>query len=121
VPDEREHQGKRLLEELFHGATREVVVPESLRRHTVEHLYGDVWQGPELSLAERALITCTVLVAAGRDTQLRLHLLAARSLGIPRTKLEGLIDHVAHYAGWPTAVGASAVLAEVWPEDDAGR
>ena len=43
----------------------------------------------------------------------------AAYLGIPRAKLEELITHVAHYAGWPAAVSAFRVLDEVWQAMDA--
>ena len=88
---------------------------DKLRRYTIEHLFGDVWQGEELSIEERSLLTCTILTALGRENEQRIHFRGARNLGIPREKLEGMLTHLAHYAGWPVAVSASAVLEEVWP------
>ena len=41
----------------------------------------------------------------------------AKEAGISRQALEEVIIHVAHYAGWPTGVGAARVLAEIWPPD----
>ena len=49
----------------------------------------------------------------------RLHFRGARNLGIERSKIEAMITHVAHYAGWPVAVSALRVLGEVWDEMDA--
>lgn len=83
------------------------------------HLFGDVWQGPELEVEERSLLTCAVLVALGREAEQRLHFRGARNLGISRDKLDAMIAHVAHYAGWPVAASASRVLADVWDEMDA--
>ncbi len=82
-------------------------------------LFGDVWNRPGLEITERSLITCTVLVALGREPEQRLHFRGARNLGIPREKLEEVITHVAHYAGWPVAVSAFRVLGEVWDAMDA--
>jgi 4-carboxymuconolactone decarboxylase len=90
-----------------------------MARHTMTHLFGDVWQGGDLTLEERSLITCTVLVALGRENEQRLHFRGARNLGIERQKLEAVMTHVAHYAGWPVAVSALRVLAEVWDDMDA--
>ena len=83
------------------------------------HLFGDVWQGDGLSIEERSLITCVVLVAAGRDAELRLHLRGARNLGIERAKLEAMMIHVAHYAGWPAGASGLRTLDEVWESMDA--
>ena len=34
-------------------------------------------------------------------------------------KIEEIIFHLAHYAGWPNAVTSGRVLEEVWKEMDA--
>lgn len=117
--EERIERGRALAGRLLAGAPRGAPLPPELLRHTMGHLFGDVWQGDELALEERSLITCTVLVATGREAEQRLHFRGARNLGIERAKLEGMITHVAHYAGWPVAVSAMRTLAEVWEEMDA--
>src|SRR5262245_66696186 len=94
-------------------------LPADFGRMTVEHVFGDVWSRPGLALEERSLATCAVLVALARESEQRLHFRGARNLGIPRPKLEELITHVAHYAGWPVAVSAFRVLDEVWKAMDA--
>jgi 4-carboxymuconolactone decarboxylase len=94
-------------------------MPRALARYTLLHLFGDVWQGDDLAIEERSLVTCAVLVALGRESEQRAHFRGARNLGIPREKLEAMITHVAHYAGWPVAVSASSVLDEVWQDMDA--
>ena len=112
--------GTQLASELFAGLAAEPPpFPEDFRKHTFEHLFGDIWQGPELELQERSLITCTVLVALARENEQTLHFRGARNLGIPRNKLEAMITHVAHYAGWPVAVSAFRTLDAVWTQMDA--
>ena len=115
--DDRRAAGMALVQRLFAGVETGVRLPKKLADYTVEHVFGDVWQGNELALEERSLVTCTLLVALNREGEQRLHFAAARNLGIPRRKLEGVIIQAAHYAGWPSAVGASRVLDEVWPQD----
>jgi 4-carboxymuconolactone decarboxylase len=117
--EERFAQGRELAGRLFAGAPTRARLPSEMTRHTMAHLFGDVWQGDGLALEERSLITCTVLVALGRENEQRLHFRGARNLGIEREKLEAMITHVAHYAGWPVAVSALRVLGEVWDEMDA--
>lgn len=119
--EERLIRGLGLAGQLFAGLEGSPPMPEELSRHTFGHLFGDVWQGPELELQERSLITCTVLVALAREREQLLHFRAARNLGIPREKLEAMIAHVAHYAGWPVAVSAARVLDTVWSEMDAAE
>lgn len=118
--NEKAKKGMELVGRLF-GASAGgggTPVPQDFLRYTLGHLFGDVWQGEHLALAERSLITCTVLVALGRENEQRVHFVGAKNLGIPREKVEAMITHVAHYAGWPVAVSAFRVLGEVWPPAD---
>jgi 4-carboxymuconolactone decarboxylase len=117
--EERLALGRQLMGQLFAGAPAGRRLPPEMARHTTVHLFGDLWQGEDLTLQERSLITCTVLVALGRENEQRLHFRGARNLGIERAKLEAMMTHVAHYAGWPVAVSALRVLDEVWEEMDA--
>ncbi len=110
--------GRALAARLFAGAPRARPLPKEMLRHTMGHLFGDVWQGDELALEQRSLITCTTLVALGREAELKLHLRGARNLGIERATLEAMMIHVAHYAGWPTAASGLRTLDEVWEAMD---
>ena len=117
--EERKQKGKALARRLLAGSKSADIgrVPERFVRHTIEHLFGDVWQGDDLSLEERELVTCTILVALNREAELRIHFNAAHNLGLPRTRIEGMIIQAAHYAGWPVAASAFRILNEVWPPD----
>jgi 4-carboxymuconolactone decarboxylase len=112
-------KGIAIVRRLFGAAAGGSPLPADFGRITVEHLFGNVWTRPGLALEERSLATCAVLVALARESEQRLHFRGARNLGIPRAKLEELIMHVAHYAGWPVAVSAFRVLDEVWKAMDA--
>jgi 4-carboxymuconolactone decarboxylase len=111
-------KGTAILQRLFPGATPRSRLPADFARMTVEHVFGAVWSRPGLTLEEREIVTTSVLVALGREHEQRLHFRAARNLGIPRAKLEEILMHVAHYAGWPAAVTAFGVLDEVCQEMD---
>jgi 4-carboxymuconolactone decarboxylase len=112
-------KGAEILQKLFKGATPRTALPADFGRMTVEHVFGAVWSRPGLTLEEREIVTTSVLVALGREHEQRLHFRAARNLGLSRAKLEEIVMHVAHYAGWPAAVTAYGVLDAVWREMDA--
>jgi 4-carboxymuconolactone decarboxylase len=119
TPDQdRIDAGRALAGRLFKGAPRNRPLGRTMTDYTVGHLFGDVWQGPELTTEQRSLITCTVLCATGREAELRLHLRGARNLGIGRETLEAMMVQVAHYAGWPAGVSALRALDEVWEQMD---
>lgn len=78
-----------------------------------EVLFGDVWEGEELSKRDRSLITVAVLTALYRTEELHGHIKRALDNGVTEEEIKGLITHIAFYAGWPTAVNAGRVALEV--------
>ncbi len=80
-----------------------------------EVLFGDVWEGPELSKRDRSLITVAALAALYRTDELKLHMQRALDNGVTAEELKGLITHIAFYAGWPNAVNAGRVALDVLP------
>ncbi len=119
MSDSRRERGLAVLQRLFKGRTSGVPLPRDFGAMTVDHVFGDVWSRPGLAIEERSLLTCAVLVALGREAEQQLHFRGARNLGIPRERVEEVVTHVAHYAGWPVAVSAFRVLDEVWKQMDA--
>jgi 4-carboxymuconolactone decarboxylase len=116
---DRRAKGTALARKLLAGTPRGAKVPDKFLATTMEDLFGHAWQGEELSLQERSLITCAALVALNREPEQRLHFVGAKNVGLERSKIEGVISHLAFYAGWPCAVSAFRVLSEVWPEESA--
>ena len=76
-------------------------------------LFGEVWEGRELSKRDRSLATVAALVAMNRPDQLRFHLKFAVENGLKKEELIEAITHLAFYAGWPSAVSAITVAKEV--------
>ena len=70
-------------------------------------LFGDVWERPGLSKRDRSLATISALIAMNRPDQLRSHIALARQNGLTQNEVVEVITHLAFYAGWPNAVGAS--------------
>lgn len=88
-------------------------VNPKLAQLTDDVLFGDVWNRPGLSARDRSLVTVSALIAMNRPDQLRSHLQRARDNGLSQDELIEAITHLAFYAGWPSAVTATAVAKEV--------
>ena len=110
--------GAAIVEKLGLLSKANPTLSDDLRAHTVQALFGTIWTRDGLDLKTRSLVTLTSVIALNRDNELRLHFRGARNLGITRETIEEVILHVAHYAGWPVSISASAVLDEVWKEMD---
>lgn len=76
-------------------------------------LFGDVWERPGLSKRDRSLVTVAALVALYRTEQLPGHLQRAVDNGVTRDELVEAITHLAFYAGWPNAMTAVTLLADI--------
>ncbi|MBG03916.1 MAG: 4-carboxymuconolactone decarboxylase [Rhodospirillaceae bacterium] len=92
------------------------LVPQ-LGRLRDEVVYDDVWEQPELSKRDRSLITISALMALYRTPELRGHLQRALDNGVTKDEIRGVITHLAFYAGWPTAVNAGRLAAEIFDDE----
>ena len=118
MSDEKIEKGQAMMQQLFGGEVGPLPFPEKFADYTVGHLFGDLWQGDEITLQQRSLITCTILATLARDRELRLHLSGAKNIGIERKTLEGMLTHLAHYAGWPCAVAGLRALNDVFGDEE---
>ena len=118
---EKQAKGMQLVTKLLAGTSAgSVPLPAKFGKYTVEHLFGEVWQGTDMSLQERSYLTCVTLIALNREAEMRLHFVGAKNVGVPRARLEAAIAHQVHYAGWPVGMTALKVLHEVWPVEPKG-
>ena len=81
-------------------------------------LYGDIWERPGLSKRDRSMITVAVAQARHGTGALREHIGLALDNGLTQEEIAEVITHVPFYAGWPTAVNASRIAAEVFQARD---
>ena len=82
-----------------------------------EVVFGDVWEQPELTKRDRSLVTISVLTALYRTDELKGHMKRALDNGVTQDEIRGMITHLAFYAGWPCAVNAGRIAAEVFEDD----
>ena len=108
----REMLGEELVASI---AARNTISPD-WHRWTTGVLFGDLWQGAALSLAQRSMITVAALVPMSRGRELRNHLRAALVNGVNVEELVAVICHVGFYGGWPAAGEALAILRSIVDE-----
>ncbi len=88
--------------------------------YIVEFAFGDIYSRPGMSLRDREIATVAVLTAlGGREPQLRVHLEAARHVGLSWQELEEIVLQTVPYAGFPTAINAMHVLLQLKSEESA--
>jgi 4-carboxymuconolactone decarboxylase len=80
---------------------------------TIEHLFGEIWTRPNLSLHERELVTLSALAMVRAERELKGHMQAALQLGMPIQKIAEAMIHLAYYGGWPVANNGLRILAEI--------
>ena len=89
-------------------------VAPKLVQLTDDVLFGDVWNRPGLSRRDRSLVTVSALIALNRPEQLRSHLRLGLENGLTEGELVEALTHLAFYAGWPSAVSATAVARDAF-------
>jgi 4-carboxymuconolactone decarboxylase len=87
-------------------------------RITIEHLFGEIWTRPHLSVHERELITLSALAMMRTERELKGHMGAALQLGMSREKIVETMIHLAYYGGWPVANNGLQVAEQVFAEAD---
>ena len=81
--------------------------PGDFVAYTVDHLFGDVWRRPGLSVDARRLVTIGVLASQGHEDLLEVQFASALSNGeLDERGLREVVLHLTHYVGW--ALGAKA-------------
>jgi 4-carboxymuconolactone decarboxylase len=81
-----------------------------------EHAWGSTWQREGIDLKTRSLVTCAMLAALGRATELRGHIRGAINNGASLVELREVLLHAGVYAGAPAAVEGFRVAREVLSE-----
>jgi 4-carboxymuconolactone decarboxylase len=84
------------------------------------YAWGEIWAREGLDRRTRSFITVAMMVALGREHELRLHLRAARRNGLTWEELSETLLQCAIYAGVPAANGAFALAQELWDAEQEG-
>ena len=80
------------------------------------YAWGEVWSRPGLPRHTRSLVTMGILLALGREAELRMHIRACFNNGVTKDELKELFLHSSLYAGLPAANAAMHMAEEVFVE-----
>lgn len=81
-------------------------------RLSVEHLFGDIWSRPGLSIRDRELVTLATLITTSQQEGMKPHFQSALRLGFTPEQLREVVIQVMHYAGWPAGTHGIVALSE---------
>jgi 4-carboxymuconolactone decarboxylase len=125
LPADRFERGRVMVRRIFpRGALRGLPVPDEVTADWaafgVATAFGDIWARPGLDLRTRSRITVAALTVLHRPDELRLHLHAARNLGLSRAEICEILLHCSIYGGFPVAVEALRIAREVFDAEGRG-
>lgn len=83
------------------------------------YAWGEIWTRPGLARHTRSLMTICMMVALGREEELKLHLRAASNNGVTRDEIVEALLQTAIYCGVPAANSAFSMAQKVFAEMDA--
>jgi 4-carboxymuconolactone decarboxylase len=112
MSDEISEQRRRGLERMGEVYSFEVMDgPGDFFGYTVEHLFGDIWERPGLSLRDRRLLLIGLMVAEGLDGTLGIQLDSSLAKGdLTAEDLREIVIFLSHYAGWPKGAGLNSMV-----------
>lgn len=117
---ERREHGLAVLSRIDGAAGTSVIdsladISPALGHHVAAYAFGDIYDRPGLDPRSRQLVTIGVLTALGRcEPQLKVHIGAARNVGLTRAEIVEAILHASVYCGFPRALNATFVAKEVF-------
>ncbi|MEU6035680.1 carboxymuconolactone decarboxylase family protein [Actinomadura sp. NPDC047616] len=98
--DERRRRGLDMMRQVYGWEVGDS--PDAFFGVTVDHLFGDVWTRPGLSMRDRRLLLVGVLAGQGLNDVLDIQIPAALANGeLSPDELREIAIFLTHYVGWP--------------------
>ena len=91
---------------------------EPFQELITRYAWGSVWARPGLDRRTRSCITLALLVALRAESELAMHVRAARRNGLTPDEIGEVLLHAAVYAGVPAANAAFAIAQEALREPE---
>ncbi|RYG72059.1 carboxymuconolactone decarboxylase family protein [Lentibacillus lipolyticus] len=117
--DKRFEAGIAAMKKLFSDDTRAGMeqmkeISPDFWEMIVSFGFGDLYSRKTLSMTQLEIVTLTALITQGAFDQLKVHLQAARNVGLTQEEIIEVIIHCAGYTGFPKAVQAMGIAKEVF-------
>lgn len=104
LPENRRERGLAMMKRVYGWDIGAENVQGAFVESTVDHLFGEIWAGGDLSIRERRLVLIGLLLGSGQDDVVGLQLDCATDIGeISIDELREIVLFVAHYGGWSVA------------------
>ncbi|MFM7064793.1 MAG: carboxymuconolactone decarboxylase family protein [Actinomycetes bacterium] len=79
--------------------------------YTVEHLFGDIWERPGLSLRDRRLLLLGLMCTESLDGVAGIQVESALAKGdLSADELREVVIFLSHYAGWPKGAALNTTV-----------
>ena len=112
VDPEKRELGLRKMEQAYGFSMQDG--PGLHFRYTVEHLFGDIWQRPGLSMRDRRLLLLCVLTAQGGFDLAEIQLGAAlANEELDEEQMREIAVFLCHYVGWPNGTKLDNAVSSV--------
>lgn len=81
------------------------------------YCFGETWNRPNLNRRDRSLATISMLIAMGKETEIKMHVKAGLTNGLTVEEIQEIVLHSMIYCGVPASYtglrAAEAALAEL--------
>ena len=119
--------GRKLSEEIMPGleaalaAKYDALLP-GFSEWQISTVYGGVYAREGLDMRTRQIATVAALAVLGKQTepQLKIHVKAARKLGVSQREIAEVIQQMSLYGGFPAMINAMNAAIEVFDAEDGG-
>jgi 4-carboxymuconolactone decarboxylase len=95
---------------------RTTTFTKDFQDYITQYCWGDIWDRPGLPRKVRSMLTIAMLVALGKEEELKLHIRASRNTGVTTDELKEVLLQSAVYAGVPAANSAFRIAQEILTE-----
>ncbi|OBF13414.1 carboxymuconolactone decarboxylase family protein [Mycobacterium sp. ACS4331] len=111
--DERRRKGLEKMNEVY-GWEMPNIEGDPYFDLTVDHLFGDIWNRPGLSMREKRIMTLTAVTAVGRQDLAEIQVNAALLNGeLDEAELKDIAVFLTQYLGFPLGSGLNGTVDKV--------
>jgi 4-carboxymuconolactone decarboxylase len=117
-------EGLELMKDMFGDSVLEDVGLDEntpfneFREWTLEVLFGEVWEGEDLSKRDRSLLMIGILTVLDKPDKLAIHTRAGLKHGLEPEEIVSAVTQAAFYGGWPCGVNAIQPVVETLEEEE---